>query len=257
MKYLPWFFILLISGCAFQRLAVAQLDNLIEIETASKLDLYRSQKKTLEGDVTVLLESQKAHLQSITALVNKIDPTKTTTFPGLWTEISAEYRRIALAFSGLLAKHLVTLDPKQRGHFFAKMESDNKNILAKSEEQDVESVSSRVSFFFGETTSVQEKVVERNLPEIKRRTLARLERRKILHKTMGDILSSSAFAADKERRILAAFESYQLDAGMAQESAVKMIQDLCRDLTPEQIATFKARRKEALELIALFKQTDF
>jgi hypothetical protein len=38
---------------------------------------------------------------------------------------------------------------------------------------------------------------------------------------------------------------------------VKMIQDLCRDLTPEQIATFKARRKEALELIALFKQTDF
>ena len=257
MKFLPWLIILLISGCAFQRLAVTQLDNLIEIETASKLGLYRSQKRTLELDVTALLESQKPHLQSIAGLVNKIDPTKTAAFPGLWTEISVEYRRIALAFSGLLAKHLVTLDPKQRGHFFDKMKSDNEDILAKSETQDVDSVGKRVSFFFGETSPAQEKVLERNLPEIKRRTLARLERRQNLHKTLSDILSSTAFAADKERRILAAFESYQLDAGMAQESVVKMIQDLCRELTPEQIATFKDKRKEALELISLFKQTEF
>jgi hypothetical protein len=257
MKFLPWLIVFLISGCAFQRLAVTQLDNLIEIETASKLDLYRAQKKTLEADVTVLLESQKPHLETLTNLVNKIDPTNTALFPELWTEISVEYRRIALAFSALLAKHLVTLAPKQRDHFFAKMESDNKKILAKNEAQDVESLSKRVSFFFGETSPAQEKVLERNLPEVKRRTLARLNRRKNLHKTLDEIISSKAFAADKERLILAAFESYQRDAGMAQEPVVKMMQDLCRELTPEQIATFNDKRKEALELITLFKQTEF
>jgi hypothetical protein len=137
------------------------------------------------------------------------------------------------------------------------MENDNKNILAKNEAQDVKSVSSRVSFFFGETSSEQEKVVERNLPEIKRRTLARLERRKNLHKTLKEILRSTAFAADKERRILAAFEGYQLDAGIAQEAVVKMIQDLCLNLTTEQLEAFQGKRKEALELIVLFKQTEF
>ena len=207
--------------------------------------------------MSTLLESQKPHLQNLTSLVDKIDPTKTAAFPELWTEISAEYRRIALAFSGLLAKHLVTLDPKQRGHFFDKIGSDNKEILAKSETQNVESLSKRVSFFFGETSPAQEKVLERNLPEVKRRTLARLNRRKNLHKTLDEIIRSTAFAADKERLILAAFESYQRDAGMAQEPVVKMMQDLCRELTPEQIATFNDKRKEALELITLFKQTEF
>jgi hypothetical protein len=257
MKFLPWLLVLIISGCAFQRLAVTQLDNLIEIETASKLGLYRSQKKTLEMDVTALLEAQKPHLQALTNLVNKIDPTKTAAFPELWSEISGEYRRVALAFSGLLAKHLVTLDLKQRGQFFSKMENDNAEILAKSEKQDVDGVSSRVSFFFGDTTPGQEKVVERNLPEIKRRTLARLKRRQQLHRTLSEILSSAAFAPDKERRIVAAFESYQRDAGQAQESVVKMLQDLCRELTPEQVATFKEKRNEALELITLFGQTEF
>lgn len=257
MKFLTVPLIFLISGCAFQRLAVTQLDNIIEIETGSKLDLYRSQKKVLEGDVTQLLESQKPHLENLVTLVNKIDPTKVITFPALWKEIASEYRRIAYAFSGLLAKHLVTLDPKQRAHFFAKMEKENAEILAKSEKQDVESVAKRVTFFFGETTPAQEKVLQRNLPEIKRRTLARLARRQQLHQKLKDILSSTAFAADKERLVLASFENYQIDAGLDQETVVQMMQDLCRELTPEQIQTFKHKRKEALDLIELFKQTEF
>lgn len=257
MKFLPWLLVLSISGCAFQRLAVTQLDNLIEIETASKLSLYRSQKKVLELDVTALLEAQKPHLQALANLVNKIDPTKTAAFPELWSEISVEYRRVALVFSGLLAKHLVTLDLKQRSQFFNKMEKDNAEILAKSEKQDLDSVSTRVSFFFGETTPSQEKVLERNLAEIKRRTLARLERRRNLHKTLNELLSSSGFAADKEQRILKAFEKYQLDAVVAQGPVVKMIQELCLSLTPEQIATFQGKRQEALELITLFNQTEF
>lgn len=257
MKFLTVPLIFLLAGCAFQRLAVTQLDNIIEIETGSRLDLYRSQKKVLEVDVTQLLESQKSHLQNIVALLNKIDPTKIDSIPSLWNEIAVEYRRIAYAFSGLLAKHLVTLDPKQRAHFFAKLEKENAEILDKSEKQDVESIAKRVTFFFGDTTAAQEKVLQRNLPEIKRRTLLRLARRQLLHQKLKDILSSTAFAADKERSVLAAFENYQLDAGLDQTSVVAMIVDLCRELTPEQIQHFKDKRKEALDLIELFKQTEF
>lgn len=257
MKFLTVPALILLSSCAFQRLAVTQLDNIIEIETASKLDLYHSQKKVLEADVTALLESQKSHIPGFSALLKKIDPRKTEEFPALWGEISAEYRRIALAFSGLLAKHLVTLDPKQRGHFFSKMESENKEILAKNEKQDVENLAKRVSFFFGEVSEAQEKVLLRNLPEIKRRTLARLARRQNLHKTLADILSSSSFAADKERRILSAFENYQLDASLEQEMVIKMMQDLCRELTGKQLAHFEEKRSDLLELISVFKKTTF
>ncbi len=249
--------VFLLSGCAFQRLAVTQLDNLVEIQLGSKLDLYRNQKKVLEADVSLLLESQKPYLESLILLVKKIDPTKVETFPDTWSEISTEYRRVAHAFSGILAKHLVTLDPKQRAHFFTKMKTENEEILERSKKQSVENSAKRVVFFLGEVTESQEKVLERNLPEIKRRSLARLERRELLHKKLADILSSTAFSADKERSVLAAFEAYQLDAAQEQGPVVQMIQDLCRELTPTQIKTFQEKRKDALELAALYKETDF
>lgn len=257
MKLLTLPILFVLSSCAFQRLAVTQLDNLIEIEMGSKLDLYRSQKKVLEGDVTQLLESQKPHLDKLEALAKKIDPTKIDTFPALWSEISVEYRRVAYAFSGVLAKHLVTLDPKQRAHFFTKMAKENSEILARSEKQSVENSAKRVVTFFGESTPAQEKVLERNLPEIKRRTLARLARRQALHQKLKDVLSSTAFAADKERTVLAAFENYQIDAGLDQDSVIKMIQDLCRELTPDQLQTFNEKRQDVLGLLELYKKTEF
>jgi predicted nuclease with TOPRIM domain len=249
--------LLLLGGCAYQKLAVKQLDNILEIETASRLDLYRSQKKVLEADISVFLRTQKPHIERLKALINELDPAKVEAIDGWWQKLISEYQRIATEYSAILAKHLVTLDSKQRQAFFERMKRDNEDIRKKMGEQSVERLTDRAEYFFGDLNSAQIKALEAHLPQVKARSEARLQRREDLYNKLLTLLNSEALGPEIERKTLEAFSDFQSQTLSQNASAGALIKELSLASTPEQHAHFRNKRKELSELIDIFVTTDF
>lgn len=256
MKYLLLLAFVLLSGCAFQKLAVGQLDTLIEMQTAGRLDLYRSQKKELGLDIDNFLSRHKPRADELKKLIAQLDPARPEQFPALWKELSEHYRQVANDYSAVLAKYLAQLDVEQRAEFLNKLSNENRQMREKKLEHG-EKWLERLEHFFGMVSGAQRQLLRDNSELLKRRWEARLERRLKLQHRLGHIMNGPAFNAEKERQIAGAFSDYQQTSFEGQGDVVQLLQGLCKGLSDEQLRTWRERQSELIELVTVFQQTDY
>ncbi len=249
-------FIALLPGCTFQKLAVGQLDTLLEMQTAPRLDLYRPQRQELARDIDRLLLQQKSRGPALQALLNRIDPARPQLFTEQWNELSAHYKAIAGAYTALLVRYLSVLDKKQGQHFIDKVLQENRELQKKAP-QPVQQWRERLDYFFGELTEQQEKTLLANELLLKERWRKRLAMRLQLQQRLIDILQGSLFNTEKERQLTVAFAEYQQAMAQGQEDLIKLLQDLCRRLTAQQREIFAERKIDLQALITHYLNTDY
>lgn len=258
MKTLKFIFILLwVSGCAFKSLGISQLDNLIEFQTSSRLDLYHAQKKTLETQITGLLKDEQKRSTKARELLEALTLEDLTGFPKLWTELTAEYHRIALAYSRILAHHLAELDQAQQSHFFKKMKEENSEIAERLTDESLERYEERVEFFLGSINERQRAFLRQELPRLKERSRQRLARREALHAKLKLTLAPLKSSPERLEDTYQAFVSYQTDTLAAQAPVLKLILGIANLADGEQKKVFREKRAEALELVDLFQKAQY
>ncbi|MFP5458361.1 MAG: hypothetical protein ACLGG7_06485 [Bacteriovoracia bacterium] len=258
MKTLKFIFILIcVSGCAFKSLGISQLDNLIEFQTSTRLDLYHHQKKHLEAQVTGFLKDEQKRSSKARELLDALTLEDLSGFPQIWKEITLEYNRIALAYSRILVHHLTELDQKQQDHFFQKMKDENREIEDRLKDESLKRYEERVEFFLGSINSSQRQFLRQELPRLKERSRQRLQRRQQLHAKLKHILEQLKTSPERLEETYQAFVSYQNETLAAQAPVLEMIQGIARLADSEQKKAFLGKREEALELLELFQKAQY
>lgn len=258
MKTLKFIFILIwLSGCAFKSLGISQLDNLIEFQTSSRLDLYHHQKKHLEAQVTGFLKEEQRRSTKARALLDALSLEDLSGFPQIWNELTSEYNRIALAYSRILAHHLTELDQKQQNHFFKKMKDENREIEDRLKDESLKRYEERVEFFLGSINSSQRHFLRQELPRLKERSRERLKRRQELHAKLKHVLEQLKSSPERLEQTYQAFVSYQDETLAAQGPVLGLIQGIARLSDAEQKKAFLGKRQEALELLELFQKAQY
>lgn len=258
MKTLKFILILCwVSGCAFKTLGISQLDNLIEFQTSSRLDLYHHQKKTLETQITGLLQDEQRRSTKARELLNAVSFDDLSGLPKIWSELTAEYHRIALAYARILAHHLAELDPKQQRHFFEKMHKENEEVEERLKDDSLERYEERVEFFLGSVTPAQRQLLRQELPRLKERSRQRLARREALHAKLKTILRELRSSPQRSDEIYQAFVAYQDETLAAQGPVLELVRGLAERADGAQKKSFLEKRQEALELLVMFQKAEY
>lgn len=244
--------LLLLTGCAAQRLVISQIDNIIEFQTGSKLSLYYRQKDALEKDVTTYLKGLQKEVPGWKVKLAALDLKKPETLDSFWDDLQNQYLAVSKGYVHVLAKYLALLDAKQQISFFEAMKEENDEIRESPAQRN--KLAERVEFFFGEVSTQQEQVISDNMPLLKERQMARLKRREELHAKLKAIYATTGA---KEEKIRTAFDAYQERLMVDQQPLFKMYRDLCRGLTTKQEMKFKERQKEMGELLDHFARGNY
>ena len=257
MKIYLLFFLILIQGCALQNYLVPQTDWLIEIRLQAQLDLYYKQRQKLSNDIDVFLNSQKARVPDALKLLKSIDFDKALDAEEILNQALVLYKSTSMDFNLLLSQYLSILDSKQQKHFFNEQIKDNKKILKNLEVQNLKKLKERVEFFIGPLQQHQEPILSEYLPSWKKRSELRLERRKIFHAKLKEILAGPLTEQDKASKILAEFEQYISTSFSQIEDIVKLCRDLSLSFTSAQKAHLKEKQSMLIELLMKFSEVEF
>ncbi|MBY0517057.1 MAG: hypothetical protein K2P81_09125 [Bacteriovoracaceae bacterium] len=241
--------IFFISGCGLQRLAVSQLDQLIEIQTASKLDLYWKQKEALERDINLFLKEQQKQSGETLVLVKKIDPTQTQEFDQWWNTLASTYQRVAEEYSKILAKYLALIDSKQKKNFISKINEENEELREKSDHLRVDQLEERITFFFGDINPQQKEAINKYFPIWKKRNLERINRRVKLAEELSK--------PQTEKSYFELFQNYQTESLKDPTPIIHFLKSICQPLNADQIKFFLEKKKQGVELIEAFQQAHY
>lgn len=247
---------LLAYACNGTKLAVNNADSVIEYQVKKRLPLYSNQKVDLSKDVAKFLNDHKPLARDLFPLIDSVIDVKPEQLPKKYQELQAVYDQVALNFSGVIAKYMAQLDPKQQTEFFDTLNRENKNLAKRDADDRRDKVHERFETFFDRVSSKQKKLLAKYDPYLEKRSAEHLKDRKDLHAEFKKIFAKESSKESKQEEFLEAFKKYQAKR-YDHKSNNEFLLELLPTIEKDQKDHFRKKIEELKEVIKLFIEADY
>lgn len=243
---------LILSGCTFKSIVVPNLPYLIADRIDGKLHLYNEQEYEVRDELKKLFKEEIPRIQNIQEYVNSID-IKVLDEKKAYLFLAENYKSIAGKVNKTLANQFSQLDKNQIKKFKASVQEDNSKIEKRLKESKPKDYYKRFSFFFGELTESQKKMINSFIPHFELQTRIRINERREFQKKLFEYLKSGE-ELSKKKLILELFNKNADRTKISPEriKTIDFFDRFTRTLTPNQISFFNKKRGEVNSWLEAF-----
>ena len=126
------------------------------------MHLYNEQEYEVRKEIKTLLVEEKGRIKTIQTYLNEID-IKNINELKAYDFVINNYYEIAIRVNEIIAKQFSILDKKQIAKFKKSIKKENKKIELRNKERTPKNMFKRYSYFFGDLTDDQKKMVTDNM----------------------------------------------------------------------------------------------
>lgn len=246
---------LLGHGCAAKKIIVKNADLIIENQIEKRLPLHFSQKKQLSKDVDKFLNEQKSFAKEAIPEISGIELDQNKT-EAAYDRLTSLYRKLALNFSKLVAKHMATLDKKQQKEFSERLEKENQSLAKTNAKERTEKIEDRFESMFGKISDEQQKILKKQKAYFEERNKTRISRRSALHEKFKAIYETNESPEARTNSLYQTFEEYQNNYPESPMNK-EIIQSIVPTLDKKQKEVFANKTRDLVDILNYYLETKY
>jgi hypothetical protein len=259
MKFSPFLFILmvlLLPGCAAKKFAVKNADHLLTYQITRRVPLYSKQKAELTRDVENFLNNTKPEAQEMLPLIDEVNLEKSAQVEAQYRKFETYYQSLAKKFSTVVAKHMAKLDEKQQKDFFNNLDDENREILKKEKEKQIDQIEERLEMILGSISGEQKQIIRDYSDYYRTRSKERLDRRLALHQSFKTIYQQDLSPDSRQELIEESFAKYQTET-LANTKNIEILKKFIPTVSNKQKEYFRKQIKDVKSLVKYFISTEY
>lgn len=256
-KAIIFILVSLLVSCSFESLIISNLDFFLTNQIAKSLSINYYEKKTLNKEVQVLLNDNKAIATSLKNHLLKMDLKKVNVKQEMFF-LGDVYFKIAKQINPIISKRIAGFEDSKYMSFIEVLKEENREIISKNKEKDIDYYAKKFEFFFGELNNDQKNMVSKIIPLFGKLQNQRLKDRIKVQNQMKEIRLLKSIT-ERENALVSLFNKAS-DRTTLSDHLIELsnfLQNFLNFLTNEQVSYFKTKKNKYVEWTSKFIETNY